>query len=587
MMALVSINAGTATVYSSGDLSGVIGLSAVSAIVVTKTADTPAGDPVVVNLTNLTGINALSSVTVENGATAQVGGGLIGVGAATNLTVDGGILEIEGSAIGAGALNTITVGPAGGEIKVDPTGLSLGVLNIPVDFVDASGNPTTTIPPNFEMDFPPTVNLLGQTVTLTSIAASYDVASNTTTIGDGVSLLGILGVGRTITLQGDPFDLAGTGTAHKDLFGNITSYSKSFTKSDGANGIITCFLPGTLVSTPDGTCAVEHMRVGDAVLAHVDGRDVVRTIVWVGTQSVTAHDRDDYPVRIRKDAFADGAPFMDLLVTPEHCLYVDGRLVPARMLVNGRSITAETSMGSFDVYHIETEEHSIVTTNGMLTESYLDTGNRRSFRPVQDGSVVVGLFGPRKTWEHDAAAPLCVARETVEPLFRRIEDRAVALGLSSVTGVPETTQEAGLHLVTETGRIIRQTREANGHAVFMIPPEVGHVHLVSRTSRPSDVVGPFLDDRRELGVLVGEVMLFDADITRRIDAHLTTGDLAGWDVRESAPCRWTNGNALLPLGARRPSTIGLLAVNILAAGPYLVRDGEGLPTPADRRADRR
>ncbi|MBB2174811.1 Hint domain-containing protein [Gluconacetobacter johannae] len=550
-----------------------IGISAVSAIVVTKNAGTPEGDPVVVNLTSLTGINALSSVTVENGATAQVGGGLIGVGAATNLTVDGGVLEIEGNLIGTGTLNTVTVGPAGGEIKVDPTGLSANILNIPVDFVDSSGNPTDAIPKNFVMDFP----------SATTIPATYDPSTDTTTIGDGVSVLGILGVGRTITLQGDPFNLKTTGQAQYGVldpmhFGPIVAYSKNFTQSDKEGGVITCFLPGTLVGTPDGTCAVEDMRAGDAVLAHVEGRDIVRTIVWVGARHVTANGRDDYPVRIRKDAFAEGAPFMDLLVTPEHCLYVDGRLIPARMLVNGRSITVEASMDSFDVYHIETEDHSIVTANGMPTESYLDTGNRRSFRPVQDGRVVVGLFGPRKTWAHDAAAPFCVARETVEPLFRRIEDRAVALGLPAVTDVPETTSEAGLHLVTETGRIIRQTREANGRAVFMIPPEVGHVRIVSRTSRPSDVVGPFLDDRRELGVLVGEVTLFDADITRRLDAHLTTGDLAGWDVQESAPCRWTNGNALLPLGTRRPSTIGLLAVDILAAGPYIVRDGEGLPT---------
>ncbi|MBB2200558.1 Hint domain-containing protein [Gluconacetobacter tumulisoli] len=553
-----------------------VGLNAISAILVTKNSETPAGDPVVVNLTNLTGINALSSVTVENGATAQVGGGLIGVGAATSLTVDGGILELEGNVIGVGALSTVTVGPAGGEIKVDPTGLSLGVLNVPVDFVDANGNPTTTIPANFVMDFPPTVNVLGQVVPLTSISASYDVATNTTTIGDGVSLLGLLGAGRTITLQGDPFNLKGTGTAHKGLFGNITSYSKSFTQSDGANGIITCFLPGTLIATPDGTCAVEDMRIGDAVLAHVEGRDVVRTIIWVGMQRVTAAGRDEYPVRIRKDAFAEGMPVKDLLVTPEHCLYVDGRMIPARMLVNGRSIIVETSLSSFDVYHIETEEHSVVTADGLLTESYLATGNRQSFRPVQEGSVVVGPFGPRKTWADDAAAPLCVAREVVEPLFRRIEDRAVSLGLPRVTAAPETTQDAGLHLVTETGRIIRQAREANGHAVFMIPSEIAQVRIVSRAGRPSDVVGPFLDDRRELGVLVGEVTLFDADVTRRIDDHLTAGDFAGWHVPDSASCRWTDGNALLPLGARRPSTIGLLAVKILAAGPYVVRDDEGL-----------
>ncbi|APH57443.1 Adhesin family protein [Granulibacter bethesdensis] len=42
-----------------------------------------------------------------------------------------------------------------------------------------------------------------------------------------------------------------------------------------------------------------------------------------------------------------------------------------------------------------------------------------------------------------------------------------------------------------------------------------------------------------------------------------------------APARWTNGNALLPLGKRQDGAIGLLSLQVLAGGPYIIA------TPAD------
>lgn len=153
--ALVSLNAGVATVYSSGDLSSIAGVSAISSIVVTKNSQTPDGDPVIVDLSSgLAGISALSSISVQNGATATVGGGVISAGVATSLSVNGGILDIQGSVVGAKVLNSITVGPAGGEVKIEPTGVSVGVLTLPINFIDSNGNSTTKIPSNFVMDFP-------------------------------------------------------------------------------------------------------------------------------------------------------------------------------------------------------------------------------------------------------------------------------------------------------------------------------------------------------------------------------------------------------------------------------------------------
>ena len=297
-------------------------------------------------------------------------------------------------------------------------------------------------------------------------------------------------------------------------------------------------------------------------------------MTWTGQAhcNVRPHLPDDhagYPVRILKDAIADGVPFKDMLITAEHCLFFDGKFVPARMLVNGRSIFFDKSITSYDYYHIETEEHSVIMADGMLTESYLDTGNRRTFS--QKGKVLSIGRSRNLTWD-DAAVPLTVSRETVEPLFRRIEARADKTGIAIHTEAHPLTNESDLHLTTETGAIIRPARQNKDRVMFMIPSDIQSVRIVSNTSRPCDVIGPFVDDRRNLGVLVGEITMFESNRTHTLTAHLHETDLSGWNNVEEGTMRWTAGNALIDLGHRAPGSLGLMAIEIKAAGPYLLDD---------------
>lgn len=74
-------------------------------------------------------------------------------------------------------------------------------------------------------------------------------------------------------------------------------------------------------------------------------------------------------MRILKDTFKPGVPKKDLLITPEHCLFIDGHFIPARMLINGRSIYYDYSMTTYEYYHIETEDHSIIWADGMMTKA--------------------------------------------------------------------------------------------------------------------------------------------------------------------------------------------------------------------------
>ncbi|WP_306308934.1 Hint domain-containing protein [Acetobacter orleanensis] len=526
--------------------------------------------------TPIAGVNALNAITVENGATAKVGGGLLNATVISALKTDGGILDLQGTLVGVSALKQVYVGPSGGQITMEPTGLDVGLLSVPVIFLDKAGLPTNTIPKDFVMDFPQVSKpLFGDK----HITASYSTVTNTTTIGPGISVGGVVNVGRVMVLTGDPFDLKDTG---KDY--GFGYFAKDFTQDDGKGGIITCFLPGSMIRTTTGEVAVEDVQIGDEVIAFDwrNNTDIVRPVVWVGKAHVNVRhglpdDEAGWPVRILKDAIDDGVPYKDMLITSEHCLFFKDRFVPVRMLVNGVSIFYDKSISSYDYYHVETEQHSVITADGMLTESYLDTGNRSSFR--QEGKVAT-LRGAVKSWEDDAGAPLGVERSFVEPLFRAIEWREDKVSVQQVPAAPELTNDPDLHLVTTTGAIIRPMRQTAQHYSFMLPPDTKSVSIVSRASRPSDVIGPFVDDRRYMGIAVGEVRLFCAKRQFDITSHLMAEKPAGWhDDMAWDGVAWTSGNAELPLGDHLThGKMGILSITVRAAGPYIVDNQKATKT---------
>ncbi|MXV44616.1 hypothetical protein GS501_06095 [Saccharibacter sp. 17.LH.SD] len=403
---------------------------------------------------------------------------------------------------------------------------------------------------------------------------------------------GILGIGDTSSQTIDIFDASGNKIASVTVTGiNFPAGSYKvgangpLTVSDSGSTItveatpVTCFLEGSMIQTADGDKAVEDIRVGDELVTFDwrENQQVMRPVVWAGKAHcrVTPELTDDkagYPVRILKDAFAEGVPFKDMLITAEHCLFFDGKFVPVRMLVNGRSVFYDKSITSYDYYHIETKNHAVIIADGMLSESYLDTGNRHAFDQYDDNSM--STLTRRLTWDESAAAPLDVSREFVEPLFRQIETRAEHIQCAAKSVAPTLTDDMDLHLITDTGLLLRQRRERNGRVIFSIPAGVKSVRLVSNASRPSDVIGPFVDDRRYFGVSVGEIVVFKGDQVRAITAHLTEKTLEGWGDSGEEGTRWTTGNAVLPLGEHSFRNIGLLAVQIKAAGPYVLKKTE-------------
>ncbi len=335
-----------------------------------------------------------------------------------------------------------------------------------------------------------------------------------------------------------------------------------------------CFLAGTLIRTDRGDVAVENLAVGDQLIVS-GATEATRPVVWIGSHDVVVNpvlndEEAGYPVRILKDAIAENVPSRDLLVTPEHCLFIDGGFVPVRMLVNGASIFYDRTIKSYRYFHVETEQHSVILAENTPTESYLDTGHRRSFT----AGPVVSLTSRALNWADDAAAPLLTQRDVAEPIHQRILDRATSVLSLAAPAHRATTRKPELRFETLQGTALRRLNDRNGVVTIEVPENVTQIRILSRTSSPAGVVGPFVDDRRQLGVLVGDVTLQDGSVRRTVRSHLDGSPAIGWHGLENTDCRWTAGEAILDLGTRTPDTKAMLTVRIAAAGPYLLETSE-------------
>lgn len=164
-------------------------------------------------------------------------------------------------------------------------------------------------------------------------------------------------------------------------FTSATSGEDQLTLTSLSANALNCFCADTRIAVPDGHATVESLRPGD-VLRTADGRDTV--VRWVGRQQVSTrlmHPARVNPIRISADALAPGLPERDLWLSADHAIAVDGLLVNAGCLVNGRTIAQvpEMPQQGFTYFHIETDAHELILAEGCPAESFLDTSGRAAF----------------------------------------------------------------------------------------------------------------------------------------------------------------------------------------------------------------
>ena len=253
--------------------------------------------------------------------------------------------------------------------------------------------------------------------------------------GDTLDLAGIAATKAlwSAGLSGAPGSLAitnsGTAVATLAILGD---YSKNVfvVTGQGVSGTtITlttmCFAAGTRILAPDGERAIEDLRPGDLVVTE-SGR--TQPIRWIGRRHIDFRHHPNrqrvLPVRVAANAFGPRKPRRDLLLSPDHALFIDDVLIPVRHLVNGSTV-AQVVCREVTYYHIELPHHDVLLAEGLPAESYLEAGARESFA---DGDGAIRLhadFAPTLDrfailWETEGYAPLVIAGSALERVRRRL-----------------------------------------------------------------------------------------------------------------------------------------------------------------------
>ncbi len=507
-------------------------------------------------------------------------------GGATNLAImagDTGVLDRialpDGGSETFGTGTTLSATVAGSTVEIG--GAQSTLVNTGVFTVDAAAQHIAAT-----LDGNGTIHLAdGGALTLDALAAT---ATPTIDFGDGVTLLvlpgtGALNVALTGLKPGDaidftsvsstpsgPFGIGGAAAADGTLF--VTGAggdSVNLPLTPGANGLyfhvvpdsfggslveVACFAAGTHIATPGGPAPVQSLRPGDAVQL-ADG--AVAPVRWVGCTTIDLARHPDparaAPVRISADAIAPGVPCRDLLLSPEHCLFLDGVLIPAGRLVNGASIQRDDSFGRIEYWHVELDRHGILLAEGVAAESYLDTGNRALFA----GEAGVRALHPDLAANPDADALAVWAQHGAAPLqLHPHETRAVLAARAEHLGW-QRSADCGLGLTCARGTLAADAT-AQGWRV-VLPAGVDSVWLHSRSFVPA-----------EAGWVSGD--------TRRLGVALRSARLAGWPLHPDACAegwharrggedwRWSDGAARLTFPRLAKPTV--LELDLAGGGEY-------------------
>jgi hypothetical protein len=315
------------------------------------------------------------------------------------------------------------------------------------------------------------------------------------------------------------------GYAPSSGYARIYNFDRSLLNVIGFD--VNCFAAGTRILLRRGEVAVENLAIGDEVVLASGGTVPIR---WIGQRRVNAtkHPKPDsvWPILIKAGAILDGVPARDLLVSPDHALFLDGHLIQAKTLLNGSTIR-QVPRKRITYYHIELPTHAVLLAEGTPAESYLDTGNRTAF---ENAGIAVSLhpdFAPPDFAPVDAQAlriqQSCAPFIESGPVVEQIRARILARAAIATTNDPAITIET-----TPNGDSLIRSRHA-------IP----------------GLLAPDPRDRRTLGVKI--LSLHAGPHKIPLDHPLLT---EGWHNPEPDG-RWTNGRAIIPAALHRGNPITL------------------------------
>jgi autotransporter passenger strand-loop-strand repeat protein len=362
----------------------------------------------------------------------------------------------------------------------------------------------------------------------------------------GGNTIDITGIGSAVTSTSFTFN---SGAETLNVSGMLGLTTVDFTAgstpgpleltTDGNGGILViCFAEGTRIATTRGDVAVETLREDASVLTAAGD---VAGVKWIGHRRFNLAARPDVaPIRFGAGSLGEGVPSRDLLVSPEHAMGLDGKLVPARLLVNGSTITRDTSMAAITYYHVELPHHDLLLAEGAAAESWLDTGNRGMFANAPGAVDLHADLEPdlaSEAWQTQACAPLVEGGPDLAAIRARLEGRAITLGHGAAAAWTLWLETEGKHSV-------------------VLAVGGGLVRLASVAARAPG-------DQRRLGAVLAGVAV-DGVALDLEDHRLALGFYAV-ERRGDTCWRWTDGQALLDFGPSEVERVVTVTVTVIAA----------------------
>ena len=286
---------------------------------------------------------SVSGTTVSSGGEQIVDSG----GTASNTVIDGGIMEV------------VSGGSAGSSVTFE----SGGILQI-----DGPNAPGSTL-----LDGT-TVEGFATGVTIDLSGIEYNSTSHNATVNGGDQLV--------VTEGGQNYYLQLTGDYIGDIFNLVARQPQPRRRHRRNNSMLSAWH-----ADPDRARSRGASRSSNRRRGH-DQSGALRPINWVGRRNYSGRSvmgrTDILPVCIKAGALEDNVPKRDLWISPNHAMYLDGLLIEAKDLINGRSIVRAKKVDSVEYFHLELVSHDVIIAEGAPSESFIDDDSRGMFHNAHE-----------------------------------------------------------------------------------------------------------------------------------------------------------------------------------------------------------
>ncbi|PJI86393.1 Hint domain-containing protein [Yoonia maricola] len=195
-----------------------------------------------------------------------------------------------------------------------------------------------------------------------------------------------------------------------------------------------CLAAGTMVQTDAGEVAIETLCAGDLVMTLDHGVQPVR---WIGSRSLSAAELIEHPhlhpIRIKAGAFATGVPARDLLVSPQHRIFVRSQiamrmfeetevLVHAKHLLELPGVDIAQDVDEVTYVHVMCDDHEIILVEGALAETlYTGSEAMKAMSPAARAEIIQ-IFGDVPFLERPLARPTPRGRLSRKLVARHVKN---------------------------------------------------------------------------------------------------------------------------------------------------------------------